>query len=473
MDGHSPSSTTASYASADRTPGSGLGLDGRPLCQAVTLPDCLHTHCMELPNGATVIPLGVGRKATVHPATSFGTAVAAKIIFDAVTDGSPEADEARAAHQNEVAHLRAFRHTNIVEYVHDAHLPEKGIFVLLTRRYVGRTVADLIRRLDDADAALCAEALVDIALQLAAALMYLHEFGFVHNNITPANMVLSAAPVPDGRDSFTLPPDTELKVIDFGACAQYGTRAEMAMPANGTIDAAGRATPSPTDRDLHGMGEVLHGLLFGRYDDADRGSPADGATARRRFPAWRAASRAARRTRLASTIPDVVALANSLMATDPTVARPSALVTHTTLALARARATTAAAAVEPSPPSLRHRHQRAAEFMADGLRALVPARRSPTPSVGGGSSSRGSSATYSWPAVPPWVELAPLTTTAAWVTLHAVRAAAVAGRPSSGVAATAGRGAAAAATREAQQPIMLTTVEALAGAIRNRVMWLW
>jgi len=470
MDDHSPPSTTASCSSAGHTLDSGPGLDGRPLCLAVTLPACPHTHCMELPIDATTTPLCDGRNSMVYPATCFGTAVAAKVILDAVADGSPEAVEARAAHQNEVAHLRIFHHPNIVEYVHDAHLPEKGIFVLLSRRYVGRTVADLIQRLDDADAALCAEAFVSIARQLAAALAYLHQFGFVHNNITPDNLVLSAAPVPEGRYSFTLPPDTALKVIDFGACTQYGARAEMAMPVNGTVDAAGWATPSPIDRDLHDMGLVLHGLCFGSHNDVDRGSPAAGATARRGFPASRAASRAARRTRLASNFPKGVDLANSLMSTDPTVARPSALATLNALTLAAARATTAASG-EPPPPPLRHRHLRVAAFVVDGLRAFGPARRSPTSSVGGGSSSSRSSSTFSWPAVPPWPEHVPLTT-AARVTSQAVRATAVAGWSPSGAAAAAGRGTAAAAAREAQQPTLLTTVEALAGAIRDRVMWL-
>jgi len=461
MDGIDPPSPPASYSDADNAL-PGPVFYGLSVVQGGTLPHCPHRGCMELAIGDGTTPLGVGRTAVVYPASFWGTAVAAKVVPDAAADASATATAARRALNNELLQHRSLRHDNIVAYRHYAHLPARGVHVLLTRRAHGGTIADLLGVLDGGGYTLHADAFLSIALQLMTALQYLHAVGLVHNDVTPSNVLLSAAPERDGRGAVYLPPGTVVVLADFGACERFRARGEIGMPSDHLIDADGREQPSPTTADLLAAGMVLQALLLGGPADAIAVAAADAVGAPAGTPVWPAPSSrwaSSRRCHLAVTLPAAVALTSSLQASDP-VARPTASRAYTLLATAAARQTAVAAC--GSPPRRGRWCAAAAAASRWGAWAAAAAPRvsaSSRASSGGSSSLVGSSGSGRWPATPEWATdpappVAPVPPTP----------------PSTPVAGVvpAADVAAAMTDRVAPSAAVLSTVAALAGLLRNR-----
>jgi len=417
---------------------------------------------MELPVGDGTTPLGIGRTAVVYPASFWGTAVAAKVIPDAAADSSANATAARLALNNELLQLRSLRHDNIVAYRHYAHLPARGLHVLLTRRAHGGTVADLLGVLDSGDYTLHADAFLSIALQLMTALQYLHAVGLVHNDVTPSNVLLSAAPERDVRGAVRLPPDTVVVLADFGACKRFRGRGEIGMPTDHVVDADGREQPSPTKADLLAAGKVLQALLLGGPADVTAVAAADAADAPAGTPVWPAPSprwATSRRCHLAATLPAAAALTRSLQASDP-VARPSASRAHTLLATAAARQTAVAACGSPPRRSRLRAAAAAASRWGAWAAAAAPRVSASSRASSSGSSTTGSAGSGRWPAMPEWATDPP----------PPPMASVPPAPPSTPVAgvAPAVRVPAALADHVAPSPTVLSTVAALAGLLRNR-----
>jgi len=103
--------------------------------------------------------------------------------------------ERRKRFEREAVAIAALSHPNIVHVYSIEEL--QGVPIMTMERVRGRTLADLIP-----PAGLPLKQLLDIAVDLAAALAAAHEQGIIHRDLKPANVMVSD----DGR----------VKVLDFG-----------------------------------------------------------------------------------------------------------------------------------------------------------------------------------------------------------------------------------------------------------------
>lgn len=150
--------------------------------------------------------------------------------------------EARAA--------ASLNHPNIVT-VHDVG-EQDGLYYIVMEFLEGQTLKDLIQR----EGALSPERAARILAQVAAALDYAHQRGFVHRDIKPANIFVG----PDGR----------VKLTDFGIAraaseVEQLTRTGMLV---GTPEymAPEQAAGNPIDHrtDLYALGVVLYQMMTGQ-----------------------------------------------------------------------------------------------------------------------------------------------------------------------------------------------------------------
>jgi len=147
----------------------------------------------------------------------------------------------------------ALEHPNVVT-IHGAD-EDQGRYFFVMQYIDGCSLADLLERrgLLDLDEAL------PILEQVAAALDYAHDHGFIHRDVKPANILLSA----DGRGGWNA------KVTDFGiARAVEGTRltATGAMVGTPEYMSPEQAQGQPVDRrsDIYSLGIVAYEMLTGR-----------------------------------------------------------------------------------------------------------------------------------------------------------------------------------------------------------------
>jgi serine/threonine protein kinase len=173
--------------------------------------------------------IGGGGMSTIHEAhdATLGTRVAIKIMRgDLPID--PVDRFRREAHV-----LAALSHEHIARII-DRQDPEEGPRFLVTEYIDGLDLGVLRRR-----GPLPAAVVIQIGLQVSAALAYVHTAGVIHRDIKPSNLMLVRHP---GGDIF-------VKVIDFGL-AQLGRGSELAAPGNAPPGAR-RAT----------RGDAVHGTV--------------------------------------------------------------------------------------------------------------------------------------------------------------------------------------------------------------------
>ena len=173
--------------------------------------------------------IGGGGMSTIHEAhdATLGTRVAIKIMRgDLPID--PVDRFRREAHV-----LAALSHEHIARII-DRQDPEEGPRFLVTEYIDGLDLGVLRRR-----GPLPAAVVIQIGLQVSAALAQVHAAGVIHRDIKPSNMMLVRH---SGGDIF-------VKVIDFGL-AQLGRGSELAAPGNAPPGAR-RAT----------RGDAVHGTV--------------------------------------------------------------------------------------------------------------------------------------------------------------------------------------------------------------------
>ena len=173
--------------------------------------------------------IGNGGMSTIHEAhdATLGTRVAIKIMRgDLPSD--PVDRFRREAHV-----LAALSHEHIARII-DRQDPEEGPRFLVTEYIDGLDLGVLRRR-----GPLPAAVVLQIGLQVSAALAHVHAAGVIHRDIKPSNMMLVRH---SGGDIF-------VKVIDFGL-AQLGRGSELAAPGNAPPGAR-RAT----------RGDAVHGTV--------------------------------------------------------------------------------------------------------------------------------------------------------------------------------------------------------------------
>jgi serine/threonine protein kinase len=97
--------------------------------------------------------------------------------------------------ERETTGLSKLDHPNIVKLLE--HGSFEGVFFLTTEFIEGRSLGDIIK-----DSPLIEESAVDLALEVAEALKYIDQFGIIHRDIKPDNILISSA--------------GEVKLVDFG-----------------------------------------------------------------------------------------------------------------------------------------------------------------------------------------------------------------------------------------------------------------
>ncbi len=138
--------------------------------------------------------LGKGGDSTVYHAIDTANDqqldVALKIIK--VKD---DAQSQSSQFERETTGLKKLDHPNIVKLLE--HGSFEGVFFLTTEFIEGRSLGNIIK-----ESALIEESAVDLALEVAEALKYINQFGIVHRDIKPDNILISS--------------EGEVKLVDFG-----------------------------------------------------------------------------------------------------------------------------------------------------------------------------------------------------------------------------------------------------------------
>ncbi len=190
--------------------------------------------------------LGEGAVARVYRAKdSRGRTVALKVL----TPAAAAQRHLRALFQLEYRTLTRLRHRGIIQ-VYDAG-DVNGVPYLAMELVVGETLEDFLLRSKTIGEA----AAIDIIRQIAQALDYLHEQGFVHRDIKTSNIMLTR----DGR----------ALLFDFGTVFEIGNPPEHEIGIYGTpaFLAPEQIVPDqPVDgrADLYALGIVLYRMLSGR-----------------------------------------------------------------------------------------------------------------------------------------------------------------------------------------------------------------
>lgn len=192
--------------------------------------------------------LGAGGMGEVYRATHVETRreVALKVL--SAKAASSRRIVARFARELEI--LKALKHPNIVRcYGGGRHETEAYLVMELVG---GGSLSSLLRR----RGRLAWETVIDYGLQVCDGLAYAHEWGIVHRDLTPANILLTE--------------DGQAKIADFGiARVQYGKRLTATRHTLGTVAYMApeqiRGAPPVSHRtDIYTLGCVMFEMLTGQ-----------------------------------------------------------------------------------------------------------------------------------------------------------------------------------------------------------------
>jgi serine/threonine-protein kinase len=200
--------------------------------------------------------------ATVYLARDrrLGREVALKIIHRHLRENT----EVAARFASEARAVAKLKHPNIVEVydVSDDEEPERYLVVEFVR---GTTLRALITEQEK----LPAEIASIIALEVAMGLDHAHEFGVIHRDVKPENVLIAAPPTGPSSERASKPDEALVKITDFGiaklldAQGVTSTGQVLGSPAHmapeqiegGDVDARS---------DVFGLGVLLYEAMVGR-----------------------------------------------------------------------------------------------------------------------------------------------------------------------------------------------------------------
>jgi serine/threonine protein kinase len=151
--------------------------------------------------------------------------------------------------RSEARAMARLQHSNIVT-VYDFGETASGLHYIAMEYVEGSTLFDLIH-----DGALDQARVLDIMVQVCAALQYAHERGVIHRDVKPANILVS--------------PDGCVKMADFGLAKLRGTAGGLGDAMIGTPEYAAPEVRDPKVQvdhraDIYSAGILIFEMLVGR-----------------------------------------------------------------------------------------------------------------------------------------------------------------------------------------------------------------
>src|SRR5450432_4224892 len=219
-------------------------------------------------DAGTLCELGRGAMGVTYRAidVNLGAQVALKVISARFSDQT----EARERFRREARLAAQMRHPNVASVFHFGETPGGQCFYAM-ELVEGETLEGRVRR----EGPLGAELALEIAEQVAHALLAAEKHGLVHRDLKPSNLML----VPNDQENGKAP---GVKVIDFGlAKALSGESGGQDLTQTGFTGTPGYASPEQYQpgtqkldarSDIYSLGATLWYALSGRAPFASRDS---------------------------------------------------------------------------------------------------------------------------------------------------------------------------------------------------------
>lgn len=200
--------------------------------------------------------LGRGGMGTVYKGqhAKSGEPVAIKVIATGVANQM----RFRRRFAAEVETLKRLRHPNIVQLI--GYGEEQGLLFYSMEYVEGHSLHDHLRQYRKLDWS----EVIQVGVEVAAALKHAHDLGIIHRDLKPANLMLTR--------------EGHIKLTDFGIAKLFGSTEQTA--AGSLIGTADFMPPEQAEgknvtirSDLYSLGSVLFALLSGRAPFAGKSVP--------------------------------------------------------------------------------------------------------------------------------------------------------------------------------------------------------
>jgi serine/threonine protein kinase/tetratricopeptide (TPR) repeat protein len=244
-----------------------LAIESKPSSNG-ELPLVFGTYVIERYQDGDLWELGRGAMGVTYRATdtSLQRPVALKIVK---ADFAARGAEARKRFVREARAAASLRHPNVATAYHFGIDEDTGESFYAMELVEGETLEERVRRSGPMSVA----SVIDIALQITAALAAAEKRGLVHRDLKPANVMIACGEKED---------DLTIKVIDFGLAKALADAPDArGLTHGGFVGTPAFASPEqlgskPVDirSDIYSLGATLWYLLTGHMPFGDRAGAA-------------------------------------------------------------------------------------------------------------------------------------------------------------------------------------------------------